>query len=84
MDQDHYIWRQWAKNLHRWGLSSSVSALLDILDPLAFLGAQFLYIGQPFLKILTSEENIYTVARLLEVPENRNGFIHLLQEETSG
>lgn len=54
-----------AENLHRLGLGSITAALLDGLAPLAPLGAQGMYLLEPFLG---SGEGWRKLARSLEDP----------------
>jgi hypothetical protein len=77
------IWRLWADQIHRWGLSEVVASFLDAIGPLSFVGAQVLYFGQPFLRPLASEKHLDGIARLLEDPLELNAFVTLLREESA-
>jgi hypothetical protein len=59
----------WSKRLHSTRLDGLVGALLDIVEPLGPLGAQFLWIAQPTLGLLVPREEIGSLARLLEQPD---------------
>lgn len=80
MERDQYIWRDWARNLQLWGVSAWAAAFLDAAGPFTILGAQLLYLSEPWLNWMVSEEKIASLARLLEDPTNKRMFIELLQE----
>lgn len=77
------IWRLWADQIHRWGLSEVLASFLDATGPLSFVGAQVLYFGQPFLRPLASGKHLDEIARLLEDPLELNAFVTLLREESA-
>jgi len=81
MVSNDHIWRVWVRNLHRWGLQDITAAFLEATGPLLILGAQLVYIGQPFFKGWTSSDNIQAIANILEDTEQRQAFISLLREE---
>jgi len=82
MEQDQHIWRVWARNLQRWGMSDWAVTFLEISGPLTILGAQLIYLGQPWLNGIASKDQSASLARLLESPSSKREFIDLLQEAT--
>ncbi len=68
---------QWIK-AHKMGTFASL--LLDVLEPLAPIGAQLLYIGQPTLGFLLRHDTIGAWARLLEDPTHWRQLRHQLIE----
>lgn len=80
MNGDHHMWRGWATLLHRWGLQEVVASLLESVGPLTIVGAQLLYIGQPWLNSLLPEAHLREAARLLEDPGEAQEFVAFLRE----
>ena len=80
MVSNNHIWRIWARNLHRWGLQDITATFLDTAGPLAILGAQLVYLGQPLLNGWTSSDNLQAMAQMLEDTEQRQAFVSLLRE----
>lgn len=68
---------QVAAALQRVGLHTPVLLALDAGRPLAFIGAQCLYIAQPALSLFLSHSAINQLAHLLEEP----GGVELLLEK---
>lgn len=66
-------WLQWANTLRRYQLDGFVAWLLDAAKPLAFLSAQVMYAGRPFLGAGAD-----SVARLLESDDEAEAFAALL------
>ena len=71
-------WRVWAEALRRLNLHGLASWLLEAGSPLRLLGAQALYISQPFL----GGKNMEAVARMLENEDETQAFIQYLRGET--
>lgn len=80
MDSDQYIWRDWANNLHRWGVNDWVASLLEAMGSLTILGAQLVYLSQPLLDHALPEERLSALARVLEDAGRSHEFIELLRE----
>lgn len=80
MERDRHIWRYWARNLQRWGLTKWVAALLEALGPLTIIGAQFIYVSQPLLSGSRPGEQLDGLARLLEDSSTTRAFIDYLRE----
>jgi hypothetical protein len=80
MERNRHIWRYWARNLQRWGLTKWVAALLEAFGPLTVIGAQFIYISQPLLRRSLPGEHLDGLARLLEDSPTTHAFIDYLRE----
>lgn len=72
-------WSEWAEFLHRWGLESIAAWVLDVGGPLTLLGAQALYLGQPFL----DRERVSALARLLEDDGQAQAFADYLRRDAT-
>ena len=77
--QSRANWSQWAETLRRFKLDGFASWLLDTGAPLTVLGAQALYLGQPFL----SGDKFNALAHMLEEDSETQAFIHYLRGEES-
>jgi hypothetical protein len=58
-------WPEWTETLRRAGLDGYAAWLLEAAGPLNVIGAQLLYIGQPFVPSQTSDQ-LTALANLLE------------------
>ena len=83
MDADRHIWRIWANFLQRWGLKDLVASILEAAGPLTLLGAQMVYLGQPFFNKSFLEVHFTTLARLLEDSTQTQDFVAFLREVPS-
>jgi hypothetical protein len=72
-------WPHWAATLQRLKLDGLASWLLEAGAPLTVLGAQALYISQPFL----GGKAWNTFARMLEEDEEAQAFAQYLRGEKS-
>jgi hypothetical protein len=72
-------WSSWAETLRRLKLDGLASWLLEAGAPLTVLGAQALYISQPFLGGKTWN----SFARMLEEGEETQAFARYLRGEDS-
>ena len=68
MNSNQHIWQVWTETLHRWGLENLVASILDAMGPLNLLGAQVVYLGQPFLGQLIPQGHWDALADVLENP----------------
>jgi len=75
--QSRADWHQWVETLRRFKLDGFASWILEAGSPLAVIGAQLLYISQPFLGGKTSN----AVAHMLEDESEVLAFIHYLHGE---
>lgn len=60
------------------------ATLLDAMEPLNFIGAQLVYLGQPMLNTFFPEDQINAFVDLLENPEETKAFSHFLRQEPAG
>jgi hypothetical protein len=74
------IWNSWANRLQQMGLQHIAAAVLESTGPLNLIGAQFVYLSQPLLNTLLSDEQLIALAHLLEEPSQTAAFISNLQE----
>ena len=70
-------WIEWANTLERFKIKDLSAWLLEIGEPLMPIGAQMLYIGQPFL----NRDSTNNLARLLEDKEEVRAFATFLRKE---
>ncbi len=80
MDENRQMWQVWAQNLHRWGVHDFVATLLEAAGPLTILGAQAIYLGQPFVESLIARNQLKALAGLLEDTNQTKAFIDFLRE----
>ena len=80
MKENLQIWQTWAEALNRWGVKDLTAAILEALGPLNVLGAQLIYMGQPFLTTFFSERYLDVLAELLEDPQEIQDFITVLRQ----
>lgn len=83
MNEEHHIWRVWARRLHDWGLKSAAAWLLEATAPVHLLGAQLVYLGQPLLGTFWSDDQARSLAEVLEQPEAARAFVRFLREDAS-
>jgi hypothetical protein len=72
-------WSKWAESLRRLKLDSFAAWLLEAGGPLTVLGAQAVYLGQPFL----SGKKLDSLAHMLEEDEETQAFARYLRGESS-
>ena len=70
-------WSQWADSLRRLKLDGFVAWLLEAGSPLTVLGAQAIYISQPFL----GGEKTNAIAHMLEDENEMQAFTRTLRGE---
>ena len=71
-------WSQWAESLRRHKLDGLVAWFLEAGAPLTVLGAQMIYMTQPFLG---GKEESNSIAHMLEADEESTAFARFLREE---
>jgi hypothetical protein len=76
MQTPRAYWSQWADLLNRWKLDHFAAWLLDAGGPLTLLGAQVLYIGQPFFK----NGHVLALAEMLDDDIETKAFAYFLRE----
>ena len=74
------IWQAWADTLNNWGIKELTATFLEAFGPLNMLGAQLVYMGQPFLTSLISEGHLDMLADLLADPQETQAFIAVLRQ----
>ena len=84
MQKDRSFWSEWARFLHRWGLTEFVSALLDSAGPLNVFAAQVIYAGRPFLGFLMREERLMALADIFDDQDEMRSFAAFIREEPTG
>ena len=75
--QSQPAWSQWAESLRRLKLDGFVAWLLEAGAPLTVLGAQAIYISQPFL----GGEKTNAIAHMLEDENEMQAFTRTLRGE---
>jgi hypothetical protein len=70
-------WHNWAETLRRLKLDGLVSWLLEAGSPLNVLGAQALYVSQPFV----GGKQIGSIAQMLEDENETQAFVYFLRGE---
>ncbi len=70
-------WSQWAETLRRFKMDGFAAWLLEAGAPLALIGAQVLYLGQPFM----GGEKFNAFAHMLEEESETQAFVNYLRGE---
>ncbi len=81
MSHSQAVWQEWIKKFQAWGIANLCATLMEGLSPIALLGAQFLYFGQPVIHLLMANRKLDELIRLLEDPEAYQTFTHELRRE---
>ncbi len=81
MQTNRSLWPAWVRFLQRWGMGDVVATILETAGPLTVIGAQFLYLGQPFLQPSLPDGHLQALAKLLEDPAETKTFTAFLREE---
>jgi hypothetical protein len=84
MSADQDIWQVWARTLQRWGVTERVAVLLETAGPLTILGAQIVYVSQPFIGWVMPDDHMDALSRLLEDSAQTQEFVNFLREATAG
>ncbi len=71
-------WIHWAVFLRRYQLDGIVTWLLEAGRPLAFVSAQILYFGRPFLG-----QEVDSLAQMLESGDESHAFAAFLEGEAA-
>jgi hypothetical protein len=75
-------WPEWTKTLQKLGLAEFVVWALEVAGPLNIVGAQMLYISEPFFSS-NSSQSLNALATLLEQEDEARAFIDLLKGNAS-
>lgn len=78
--QSQTAWSQWAESLRRLKLDGLVAWLLEAGAPFTLLGAQAVYMSQPFL----GGKQLTVLAHMLEEEEESRAFARYLRGELPG
>ena len=78
MNTSRAYWPIWMNVLRKQGLAELAAWALEVAGPLNILGAQMLYIGQPFLPS-PKDQGLRALADLLEHEDEAGAFIALLK-----
>jgi hypothetical protein len=78
--QSSQIWHSWSETLNNLGVKDLIAVMLEALGPLSVLGAQLVYMGQPFLDPFFSEGYLDFLANTLEDPKKTRAFVAILRE----
>jgi hypothetical protein len=78
MDTARAYWPVWMETLRRQGLTELAAWALEAAGPLNILGAQALYVGQPFVPASTGQ-GLRALAHLLEQEDETRAFVTLLK-----
>jgi len=73
--QSRADWLSWAETLRRFKLDGLASWFLEAGSPLSVLGAQMLYVSQPFV----GGKQIDMLAHMLEDEDETRAFVHYLR-----
>jgi hypothetical protein len=77
--QSRSEWSQWADSLRRLKLDGLAAWFLEAAGPLTVLGAQALYMSQPFI----GGKKIDSLANMLEEDEETQAFARYLRGDAS-
>jgi hypothetical protein len=80
MDSDQHIWQIWAHKLHQWGMEESVATLLESAGPLTILGAQAVYLAQPWISRFLPAGYLDALAGIFEDSTKTRAFTTVLRE----
>ena len=81
MDTPRAYWPIWMDALQKQDLAALAVWFLEAAGPLNILGAQLLYVGQPFVSSATGQ-SMRALANLLEQEEESGAFIALLKRNS--
>jgi hypothetical protein len=77
------MWPAWAGYLHQHRLGGFAAEVSELAGPLAIIGAQLLYLGQPLLRQALPEQHLQALALLLEDQNELKQFACYLREAGS-
>jgi hypothetical protein len=89
MSAERQTWKRWAHSLHRWGVQEWIASLLEAAGPLTILGAQVLYVFQPWFerpKPASERQagDLQILAGMLEDRRATQAFVQMLREVSQG
>jgi len=83
MPSDRSYWPEWARFLHRLGISELAATLLEAAGPVHLILANLVYAGQPWISQVISGERAQALASLFEDQIESKSFAAFIREETS-
>lgn len=72
-----------ASRAARLGLNAPAILFLEMTKPLAFLGAQMLWVTQPFLSVWWRDTDLHDLALMLEDPTGVEAIIERLESPSA-
>ena len=60
---------EWAARLERWGMVPIAPILLQVLQPLGFVGSQLVLFAQPLLTLFADAQSFEELSSLLDDPD---------------
>ncbi|HEY3344208.1 MAG TPA: hypothetical protein VGJ97_04740 [Anaerolineaceae bacterium] len=78
---NHTYWAAWARFLQQRGLAVFAARLIEATGPLAFVGAQAIYLGQPLFGPPGNGSGLQAMAEMLENRTELQDFAAFLREE---
>lgn len=78
MDSPRTYWPKWTEALQKLGLDGFAALFLEAGGPVHILGAQLVYMGQPFATPQASD-GLLALANLLEQKEEAQAFAAILK-----
>ena len=82
MDSPRIYWPKWTESLQKMGLDGFAAFFLEAGGPFHILGAQLLYIGEPFATPQVSD-GIRALANLLEQENEARAFAAILKGQST-
>ena len=76
------IWPHWAQFLQQNRLDKAAASLIEAAGPIAFVGAQAIYLVQPWIDPGRPENQWLALAELLENRDELRNFAAFLREGT--
>ncbi len=75
MEKHQKIWQVWVDFLDRWHLKDLIMIVLDAGEPLRIIGAQVIYLGQPFLNGFIPADHLTALSEMLENQHQARKFV---------
>jgi hypothetical protein len=80
MNAENLFWAEWKETLNRLGIKNWIASVLEFSGPFSILGAQFLFIGSPFLDGIFPQRQLDALSQVLEEPTQTQAFVNYLRE----
>jgi hypothetical protein len=80
MQTPRAFWFSWAETLRRAGLDAWAAFLIEAGAPLGFVGSQLLIMSQPFLRPAWHDDQIVSLAFMLEDQNESRAFAAFLRK----